>query len=163
MTLSPSPVLSYNIGLSYDRLGNSASAITYYQQYLQGVPNAPNRAEVEQSIARLQAASTPAKPVVAPPEPAPPVTPPPVEEPPTADPAPAPPEAERRPAVRPPEPPAPPVATGEYRGTDPELRRVSGIDIASIRDRYTREGYRAPAGYGGSGPRSAPPPPPAGY
>src|SRR5688572_33186782 len=60
-TLRPSPILDYNIGLAYEGLGKPRAATKYYRRYLEGKPDAPNRAEVEQKIAVLdqQAAAVP--------------------------------------------------------------------------------------------------------
>ncbi|HZS38936.1 MAG TPA: tetratricopeptide repeat protein [Polyangia bacterium] len=52
--LRPSPLLDYNIGLAHEQLGHAHVALKYYQRFLQGLPNAPNRAEVESRIARLE-------------------------------------------------------------------------------------------------------------
>ena len=51
--IKPSPKLDYNIGMSYERLGRPRAAIKYYKKYIEGIPNAPNRAEVDQRIASL--------------------------------------------------------------------------------------------------------------
>jgi len=53
--LRPSPVLDYNIGLAYEGLNKPKAAVKYYRRYLQGKPDAPNRPEVEQKIATLDA------------------------------------------------------------------------------------------------------------
>jgi len=52
--LRSSPVLDYNIGLANEKLGKRRVAIKYYRRYLESVPNAANRAEVEASIAELE-------------------------------------------------------------------------------------------------------------
>jgi tetratricopeptide (TPR) repeat protein len=52
--LRPSPLLSYNIGLSNEKLHKKRVAVKYYHRYLDAMPNAPNRAEVERSIAELE-------------------------------------------------------------------------------------------------------------
>ena len=49
--LRPAPLLDFNIGLAYERLGRPRAACKYYLQYFAQVPNAPERAEIE---ARLQ-------------------------------------------------------------------------------------------------------------
>ncbi|MEZ4402859.1 MAG: hypothetical protein R3B06_22755 [Kofleriaceae bacterium] len=51
--IAPSPVNDYNIGLALDRKGDAAAATAAYRAYLNRVPNATNRPEVEASIARL--------------------------------------------------------------------------------------------------------------
>ncbi len=53
--LAPAPVLKFNIGLSYERMGDKVEALKNYRAYLAGMPNANNRADVEQRIERLQA------------------------------------------------------------------------------------------------------------
>lgn len=52
--LRPSPVLAYNIGLANEKLGKRRVAVKYYNRYLEGQPNAANRAEVEGRIAALE-------------------------------------------------------------------------------------------------------------
>ncbi len=64
--LAPSPVLSYNVALCHDKLGQREDAVRHYREYLSRWPEAPNRAEVEARIAAL---------AVAVPEPAPAATP----------------------------------------------------------------------------------------
>jgi tetratricopeptide (TPR) repeat protein len=88
----PSPILDYNIAICQEKLGKLRLAVKYYQRYLQGMPRAADRGEVEAKIAALEAQIE-----AMPPEPAP--APPPV-------PAPAP-----APGVAPaPAPPPPPAA-----------------------------------------------------
>ncbi len=53
--IRPSPILSYNIGLANDKLGKRRLALQYYQSYINALPDAPNRAEVDERIAKLQA------------------------------------------------------------------------------------------------------------
>jgi tetratricopeptide (TPR) repeat protein len=48
--LSQRPELLYNIGLCHDRLGHDAEALAAFQGYLEAIPEAENRAEVEQRI-----------------------------------------------------------------------------------------------------------------
>lgn len=121
--LAPSPILAFNLGLCREKLGEAAAAVTLFRDYLARRPDAPNRAQVEAKIARLEApppapAAEPAlepAPVV---EPAPTPTPVPGLVPaPTAEPVPAPvPAAEPSPnptvvdayAARPLPAPAPP-------------------------------------------------------
>src|SRR5438309_12083798 len=45
--LRPSPILAYNIGLANEKLGKKRVALKYYKRYLEQMPNAPNRAEVD--------------------------------------------------------------------------------------------------------------------
>lgn len=52
----PSPILDYNIGRCHSELGNHELGIAAFQRYLEGKPNAPNREEVLDRIAKLQAA-----------------------------------------------------------------------------------------------------------
>jgi tetratricopeptide (TPR) repeat protein len=52
--LRSSPVLDYNIGLANEKLGKRRVAIKYYRRYLESMPNAQNRAEVEASVAELE-------------------------------------------------------------------------------------------------------------
>jgi tetratricopeptide (TPR) repeat protein len=54
--LAPSGFNDYNLGLCYDKLGEADPAIRYYRSYLDRVGDAKNRAAVEASIARLEAA-----------------------------------------------------------------------------------------------------------
>jgi tetratricopeptide (TPR) repeat protein len=62
--LRPSPILDYNIGLANEKLQKKRVAVKYYRRYLEGMPNAPNRAQVEQSIQQLEReiAAQPAQP-----------------------------------------------------------------------------------------------------
>ncbi len=55
--LAPSAVNDFNIALSYERLDEPAQAVKYYRSYLNRMPNAPNRAEVETAVQRLDAAA----------------------------------------------------------------------------------------------------------
>jgi tetratricopeptide (TPR) repeat protein len=52
--LVPSPILSYNIALCYERLGDDANAVQFYRTYLQRRPDAENRGAVEQRITAAQ-------------------------------------------------------------------------------------------------------------
>jgi hypothetical protein len=54
--LAPADLNNYNLALCYDKLGEGGTAIQYYKEYLNKVPDAPKRAEIEASIARLDAA-----------------------------------------------------------------------------------------------------------
>jgi tetratricopeptide (TPR) repeat protein len=51
----PIPDFLFNIGQCYRNLGDYDSAIFSYRKYLTAAPDAPNRAQVEQLIAELQA------------------------------------------------------------------------------------------------------------
>ena len=81
--LRPSPLLDYNIGLAHEQLGHRRVAVKFYQRYLQGMPIAPNRAEVEAQIAELerQSASAPPEQPVPGEESLPPPTPSPTAQP----------------------------------------------------------------------------------
>jgi tetratricopeptide (TPR) repeat protein len=52
--LSQRPKLLYNIGVASDRLRRDREALAAFEQYLQRVPEAPERAEVEARIAVLR-------------------------------------------------------------------------------------------------------------
>src|SRR5207249_7315411 len=52
----PADLNNYNLALCYDKLGDAEPAIQYYKEYLNKVPNADKRSEIEASIARLEAA-----------------------------------------------------------------------------------------------------------
>ena len=53
--LRPSPILAYNIGLANEKLGKKRVALKYFHRYLDQMPNAQNRPEVEGRIAQLDA------------------------------------------------------------------------------------------------------------
>jgi tetratricopeptide (TPR) repeat protein len=55
-SLSPRPVLLYNIGVTLDRLRRDEEAVARFTEYLERVPDAPDRAEVEARIRVLQRA-----------------------------------------------------------------------------------------------------------
>jgi tetratricopeptide (TPR) repeat protein len=54
--IMPADLNNYNLALCYDKLGDAEPAIQYYKEYLNKVPNADKRSEIEASIARLDAA-----------------------------------------------------------------------------------------------------------
>jgi hypothetical protein len=54
--LAPADLNNYNLALCYDKLGDAEPAIQYYRAFLDKQPNADKRAEIEASIARLEAA-----------------------------------------------------------------------------------------------------------
>jgi hypothetical protein len=102
------PFVLFNRAECYRRIGQADNAITDYRAFLEAVPSAPNRADIEAKISALTEQAQPAPPVVAMPPPPPPRAPaappkarepsqpvvvlPPVEiEPPAAEPPPAPP------------------------------------------------------------------------
>lgn len=54
--LSPRPVLLYNIGVTLDRLRRDEDAVARFTEYLEQIPDAPDRVEVEARIRVLQRA-----------------------------------------------------------------------------------------------------------
>jgi tetratricopeptide (TPR) repeat protein len=62
--LRPSPILDYNIALANEKLAKKRVAVKYYKRYLEGMPNATNRAQVEATVAQLEReiAAQPAQP-----------------------------------------------------------------------------------------------------
>jgi hypothetical protein len=52
--LAPAPLLLFNIGLAYERLGEAGPALQYFKAYLEQMPTASNRSLVEIKIDRLQ-------------------------------------------------------------------------------------------------------------
>jgi tetratricopeptide (TPR) repeat protein len=50
----PEPVLLYNLGRAYEKLGRTSKAIDEYERYLGAVPAAPDRAEIERRIEALR-------------------------------------------------------------------------------------------------------------
>lgn len=67
--LAPSPVLSYNVALCHDKLGQKDKALRHYRDYLSRWPEAPNRDEVEARIAALAPAAATPEPELRPPQP----------------------------------------------------------------------------------------------
>jgi len=55
--LLPADLNNYNLALCYDKLGDPEPAVQYYRAYIDKVPNTDKRAEIEASIARLDAAA----------------------------------------------------------------------------------------------------------
>jgi hypothetical protein len=55
--LVPSDLMHYNLGLCYDKLGEAEPAIEHYRAYLDKIPDAPKRTEIEASITRLEGAA----------------------------------------------------------------------------------------------------------
>jgi hypothetical protein len=53
--LVPSPILSFNIALCHEKLGNKVDAAKLYRDYLARRPDAPNRSTVEARISALDA------------------------------------------------------------------------------------------------------------
>lgn len=52
--LSPRPALLYNLGSTLDRLRRDREAVDAFRRYLEGEPNSPRRAEVEERITILE-------------------------------------------------------------------------------------------------------------
>ena len=52
-SLRPSPILDYNIGMSYEAIGDGQNAYAAFSRYLAAKPDAQNRAEVEQRMTAL--------------------------------------------------------------------------------------------------------------
>jgi hypothetical protein len=52
--IKPSPILAYNIGLAYEKLGRCKAAIGFFQRYLREQPEADNRADTESKIGEQQ-------------------------------------------------------------------------------------------------------------
>jgi len=154
--LEPSPVLDFNIGLAHDRAGNAREAVDAYRSYLRAVPNASNKTAVESRITALEPKIAEQMEPLPPPtsgpaEQAPPpataaetpgANPPPGVVPPVAPPADAVvPDAAPRAEVAPGPPVddrfgAPVAPRIPQRTGDPELDRVIGIDLASVRARF---------------------------
>jgi hypothetical protein len=59
--LDPDPVLLYDIAQAHRRNGSADQAILFYGRYLDALPNAPKRAEVEKRIKELEESSRKAK------------------------------------------------------------------------------------------------------
>jgi tetratricopeptide (TPR) repeat protein len=53
--LSRDPGFAYNLGALYESIDEIPRARSYYEGYLELLPEAPNRAEVEETLERLQA------------------------------------------------------------------------------------------------------------
>jgi len=54
--LYPDPKFSYNIGRAFEGMGNQASALRYYREYLRRLPEAPDAREVEGHVHQLELA-----------------------------------------------------------------------------------------------------------
>lgn len=50
----PNPAFSFNIGIAYEDMGDSAMALHYYRHYLRQLPKATDRDEVDQRIRKLE-------------------------------------------------------------------------------------------------------------
>lgn len=158
--IAPSPILEYNMALCYDRLGERDEALRRYRLYLKRVPSANNRELVEKKIARIEKAISDESAVKK--EPTKPdyetlpddpdvdnhddgggdLTPIPDKPPAKTD---------------PPDGPSTTAKTG-----DPDLDRVSGIDVASIRDERGLGASTAPPPPGGGNDADPPPSAPLG-
>ena len=142
--LAPAPLLLFNIGLAYERLGEAAPALQHFKAYLEQQPNASNRSLVEIKIARLEGeqgqgqatpgqGATPGTVQGATPTPGQPgATPAPAPGQPNATTAPTWQEVPR--SSEPPDwaretQPAKPAPTG-----DPQVDRVAAIDVSWVRD-----------------------------
>jgi tetratricopeptide (TPR) repeat protein len=136
--LAPSGINDYNIALSYEKLGKPAEAIRFYDSYLSRTPNAENKTDVKKYIDRLQQQMAAEEAAHAAEEEA-------------ARKRPPPPDGD----VPPPDV-APPAATG-----DPELDRVSAIDVNAIRDQR-ETAAPPPVPNAGNGQQGGGPPPPTG-
>jgi tetratricopeptide (TPR) repeat protein len=148
--LAPAPLLLFNIGLAYERLGEAGPALQHFKAYLEQMPNASNRSLVEIKIDRLQsdpgAAGQPSGTGAVTGAPAP-----------TPVPAPTPAPAE----VQAPVPgattvpqPGPAASTG-----DPLLDRVAAVDVSWVRDQRAplmTEAASAPVAEAAPVPRSKP-------
>lgn len=53
-TLNPQGNLLYNIGMCHDKAGNTVDAVTWYQRFMDAVPDSPKRPEVARRVAELQ-------------------------------------------------------------------------------------------------------------
>lgn len=116
--LAPAPLLLFNIGLSYERLGEAGPALQHFQAYLEQMPNASNRSLVEIKIDRLQ--NEPGA----------------VGQPPGTGavigapvPAPTPPQPDAVPGVT-----TVPQAGAAAPTGDPMLDRVAAVDVSWVRD-----------------------------
>jgi len=54
-TLSPRPRILFNLGVTYDRMGIPQQAVDAYERFLHQLPNAPERAQVEERLRVLRA------------------------------------------------------------------------------------------------------------
>lgn len=52
--LKPNPAFSFNIGIAYEDMGDSAMALSYYRSYLRQLPKASDRDDVENRVRRLE-------------------------------------------------------------------------------------------------------------
>lgn len=54
--LYPDPKLSYNVGKSFEGMGNQADALRYYREYLRRLPDAPDARDVDGHVHQLEQA-----------------------------------------------------------------------------------------------------------
>ncbi|MES1177253.1 MAG: PEGA domain-containing protein [Myxococcales bacterium] len=54
--LYPDPKLSYNVGKSFEGMGNQSGALRYYRDYLRRLPDAPDAREVDGHVHQLEQA-----------------------------------------------------------------------------------------------------------
>jgi len=141
------PVVLFNRGECFRRVGDTDPAIDDYREFLEKVPNAPNRAAVEAKIAALErpeppVAKSPPPPVAKPPPPAVAKSPPPpVAKPPppaVAKSPPPPPVAKPAPPEAPPEPaPSPETATARAPApappAPPPLAEINPAPAVAVR------------------------------
>jgi len=136
--LAPSPLLEFNIALCHERLGEKAEAVRRYRQYLDRVPDAQNRTQVEQKIHQLEAEMK-------------------------ADSAPPPASGQVEEAPPPAGEAAPPAGEAAPTG-DADLDRVNRIDIGKVRAQREASGdgdgaaAAAPPPAEGEAHAEAPPP-----
>jgi tetratricopeptide (TPR) repeat protein len=140
--LAPAPLLLFNIGLAYERLGENGPALQHFQAYLEQMPNASNRSLVEIKIARLQDASAAGQPPVGG----------------TLGVTPAPAPAQPAPTVVPGTTAIPQPGVAASTG-DPMLDRVAAIDVSWVRDQRAplmTEAATAPVAEAAPAPRGKP-------
>lgn len=75
--IHPSPILDYNIGTAYEKIGRRELAVQFLRRYLDESPETPNKQQIEARIAALSKPPEPPKPPPPPPPPKP-VEPPPL-------------------------------------------------------------------------------------
>ena len=134
--ISGDPPMLYNIGQAYRLADQPSEAVRYYRRFLQRMPNARNREDVERKIAdqeKLIEERRKAAAAVAPPPPPPPAKSPPIV------------EVKPPPAVPPPPPePPPPVVPAEPPSHARAVVGWSLIAAGVIADGVAiYEGYRA--------------------
>jgi hypothetical protein len=133
---SGDPAYLYNLGQSHRLAGHTEQAIRNYELYLEKVPQAPNRPDIEKRIAELKPAAAPA----------------PAEPPPAAPPPPAPPVAAPSPPVAVVASPtaAGAVAVDDHRHDGLFLRALLGPSYAEVKANDTDETTLLGTGAGGT-------------